>query len=86
MSVKYKADSITVTTEATLIDPGFDVTSISLISNDGAVLLRVFSLSDWGDWITIPKDVSFDDSFTCSKFEIIAASGSVVVNYLSKGE
>jgi len=86
MSVKYKADSITVTTSATLINPEFDVVSISLISDEGAVKLRAYSAEGWGDWITVPKDVSFDDSIACIKFEIIAVAGSVAVNYYAKGE
>jgi|GEM_PF-6857030 len=86
MSVKYKAGAITVTTDATEINPVFDIISISVISDEGAVLLRVYNSEGWGDWIKVPKDVSFDDRIACSKFQIKSVTGSVAVNYYSKGE
>jgi len=49
MSVKYKAGAITVTTDATEINPVFDIISISVISDEGAVLLRVYNSEGWGD-------------------------------------
>ena len=84
MSVKYKADSISVTTEVTEIDPVFDVGALSVLPTDGDILFRIYDTEGWGDWITVPKNIPFDAKLECSKFQIKSATGTVAVNYFTQ--
>lgn len=84
MSVKYKAATISVTTEATTIDPVFDVLSLSLLPTDGDILFRVYNSEGWGDWIKVPQNISFDEKLACDRLQVKSGTGTVTVNYFVK--
>lgn len=87
MSINYSSDKISVTTVATTLSPSHDIIKVSLYPDAGEILFRVKNSKNksYGDWVSIPEGVPFDEILRCSKVQIKSLSGTVLVYYYLGG-
>ena len=86
MANNYKSASISVTTSATQISPGWDIESLSVLPTDGDISVRLKNKNGWGDWIPVVEDVALNIEVECFRVEIKSQSGTVAVDYFLKGD
>lgn len=85
MSQAYKSDTINVTTSPTTIKPDFDISLVSVLPSGGDAEFRMWNANGWGDWIEVPENIAFEETFQCQIVQIKSVSGTVSVNYYLEG-
>lgn len=85
MSTKYKAGLISATTEATEVVVSFDGAVISIFPVENNIQFRIMNRFGWGDWITVPKNVAFNDHFIFTRIQVKSTEGTATVHYFVAG-